>query len=87
MRSNVFPLYEVVGGAETTITHLPEEPAPPEAYFEMQGRFRPLLDDPEQLEQVKANIDTRWRAPVARHEATTGSPAFGTYPLPRTQIG
>ncbi len=74
VRSRVFPLYEVVDGEDTTITYMPEEPVPPEAYFEMQGRFRPLLDDPDQLDQVKALIDKKWRSLVARHEATHGSP-------------
>jgi pyruvate/2-oxoacid:ferredoxin oxidoreductase beta subunit len=74
VRSNVFPLYEVVNGEDTTITHMPEEPVPPEVYFEMQGRFRPLLDDPAQLDRVKTLVDKRWRSLAARHEATHGSP-------------
>jgi len=71
--SGVFPLYEVEDGVRTTITHWPEDGADPGRYFEMQGRFRPLVGDPRLLEEAEAQIAARWEALVERHRRTHGS--------------
>jgi hypothetical protein len=36
----------------------------------MQGRFRPLFEDPRRLERSKAYIDDQWATLVRRHERT-----------------
>jgi pyruvate/2-oxoacid:ferredoxin oxidoreductase beta subunit len=58
--SKVFPLYEVRDGREYRITHQPQEFASVEDYFELQGRFAPLRDDPELLAHVRKEVDDRW---------------------------
>jgi pyruvate ferredoxin oxidoreductase beta subunit/2-oxoisovalerate ferredoxin oxidoreductase beta subunit len=58
--SGVFPLYEVVDGRDYTITHRPARAVDPEEYFAAQGRFRPLLADPELLATARARIAERW---------------------------
>ena len=65
--SGVFPLYEVRDGLELTITHWPEQEIEPEAYFEMQGRFRPLLKDAESLAGVRRTTEQQWQMLLARH--------------------
>ncbi|MCB2223621.1 MAG: pyruvate synthase subunit beta [Actinobacteria bacterium] len=75
--SRVFPLYEVRDGLDVTITRWPEHEVDPEAYFAMQGRFRPLLDDPEELARVRRLIDRQWETLVARHREHHPEPAAG----------
>jgi hypothetical protein len=58
----------------------PGEEVPVEDYFRMQGRFRPLCDEPELLGRVKAYIDEQWATLVRRHERT--HPAGGAAPVP-----
>jgi pyruvate/2-oxoacid:ferredoxin oxidoreductase beta subunit len=72
--SGVFPLYEVRDGLDFTITRWPEDEVEPEAYFGMQGRFRPLLKDPVALGEVRATIDRQWDTLVAKHRATHPEP-------------
>ena len=68
VQSNVFPLYEVRDGRETTITLWPRDPVTVEDYFSLQGRFKPLLADPDLLELVRAGVEERWDSLVERHE-------------------
>jgi len=67
--SRVFPLYEIRDGLDFTITRWPEHEMEPEDYFGMQGRFRPLLRDPETLTQVRGLIDQQWGTLVTKHRA------------------
>ena len=67
--SGVFPLYEIRDGLEVTVTRFPEREVDPADYFAMQGRFRPLLDDPATLQAVRDEVDRRWRWLVERHRA------------------
>ena len=60
-------------GVRTTITHWPDDGIDPERYFAMQGRFRPLVRDPERLEEAEEQIAGRWAALVERHRRTHGS--------------
>ncbi len=53
-----FPLYEVVGGEEITITIEPKD-VPLKDYLKMQGRFRHLTD--EQIDVLQQGIDHRWK--------------------------
>jgi pyruvate/2-oxoacid:ferredoxin oxidoreductase beta subunit len=73
--SRVFPLYEVRDGLDVTITRWPEHAVPPEDYFGMQGRFRPLLGDDRELTRVKELIERQWETLVARHRAAHPEPA------------
>jgi pyruvate/2-oxoacid:ferredoxin oxidoreductase beta subunit len=70
VRCNVFPLFEVRDGTETTITMFPRDPLPIEDYFALQGRFKPLLADATMLDQVRASVTERWESLVERHERT-----------------
>jgi len=70
VESRVFPLYEVRDGLDLTITHWPEQEVEPETYFEMQGRFRPLLKDAEGLAGVRRATDQQWESLLARHRAS-----------------
>jgi pyruvate/2-oxoacid:ferredoxin oxidoreductase beta subunit len=58
--SKVFPLYEVRDGRRHRITHEPTSFSSIEDYFELQGRFAPLRDDPELLAHVRKEVDDRW---------------------------
>lgn len=60
VQSKVFPLYEVCDGRQYRITHHPEPVLPVEDYFEMQGRFAPLHDDPALLALVRKQVDEKW---------------------------
>ena len=76
----MFPLYEIEGGLSYTVNLWPGEEVAVEDYFRMQGRFRPLFDEPGLLERVKAHIDGQWATLVRRHERT--HPAGRTEPVP-----
>ena len=65
--SGVFPLYEVRGGREYRITHWPNPEIPLEDYLTQQGRFAPLLDGGDMLDQVKGNVKEQWWFLVERH--------------------
>lgn len=56
----VFPLYEVGKGRQYRITHFPEPVLPIEDYLGLQGRFNPVLDDPDLLASIREEIDERW---------------------------
>jgi pyruvate/2-oxoacid:ferredoxin oxidoreductase beta subunit len=73
VRSKVFPLYEVRNGREYNITMWPDD-LPLEEYFKLQGRFKPLLQDPEMLELVRDNVEERWQTLVGRHERSQAAP-------------
>ena len=60
VESKVFPLYEVCGGREYRITNHSDSFASVEDYFELQGRFAPLRDDPDLLAHVRKEVDDRW---------------------------
>ena len=66
--SHVFPLYEIRDGRDYVITLWPEQELAIEDYFELQGRFSPLLADDEMLKVVKHNVKERWWALVERHQ-------------------
>jgi pyruvate/2-oxoacid:ferredoxin oxidoreductase beta subunit len=68
VQSNVFPLFEVRNGRETTITVWPEPEIGVERYFELQDRFKPLLADPDMLERVGREVVERWHELIERHE-------------------
>jgi pyruvate/2-oxoacid:ferredoxin oxidoreductase beta subunit len=70
VQSRVFPLYEVEGGLDYTINLWPDGKTRPEDYFRMQGRFKPLIEDPEQMTEVKRLIDLQWDTLAGRHERT-----------------
>jgi len=77
VQTRVFPLYEVVNGRHYTINSWPETDLPPERYYEIQGRYRPLLADPEHLAAVTAMIDEDWERLVRRHERTHAEAPIG----------
>jgi len=68
--SRVFPLYEVEGGLSYTVNLWPGEEVSLEDYFGMQGRFRPLFEEPGRLERIKAQIEEQWEMLVRRHQRT-----------------
>ena len=70
VRCNIFPLFEVRDGRETTITMFPRDPLPIEDYFSLQGRFKPLMADAEMLDLVRDGVTERWDSLVERHERT-----------------
>ncbi len=72
VQSKVFPLLEIEDGERWTITYWPEEEVDPEEYFKLQGRFKPLLEDPERLQYVKDYIKKRWDYLVKMHKLTHG---------------
>jgi 2-oxoisovalerate ferredoxin oxidoreductase beta subunit len=62
--SHVFPLVEIEHGvARMTVR---PEPAPLEDYLRGQGRFRRLLELPDQIEALRQAVDARW-AHYAHH--------------------
>jgi pyruvate/2-oxoacid:ferredoxin oxidoreductase beta subunit len=73
--SGVFPLYEIHDGRRLTITRFPDRSVDPADYFGMQGRFRPLLDDPAGLESVREEVARRWEWLVERHRSSHPEPA------------
>ena len=78
--SRVFPLYEIEGGLSYTVNLWPDEEVAVEDYFRMQGRFRPLFEDPALLEQVRGHVEDQWATLVRRHERT--HPADRSAPIP-----
>lgn len=72
--ARVFPLFEVQDGVNWRVTVWPEE-VPIETYLKGQGRFRELLGDADALARVRASVDRRWQALVARTRA-------GSVPIP-----
>ena len=66
--THVFPLYEVRNGRQYRITYWPEPEVPLEDYLSLQGRFSPLLGDPEMLDQVKRSVKEQWWFLVERHQ-------------------
>jgi pyruvate/2-oxoacid:ferredoxin oxidoreductase beta subunit len=78
VNTHIFPLYEIRNGRTTTITHWPDHERPIEDYFSLQGRFKPLMADPELLEFVKRDVAERWELLVERHERSSHSLASDT---------
>jgi len=78
--SRVFPLYEIEGGLSYTVNLWPDEEVAVEDYFRLQGRFRPLFEDPALLEQVRGHVEDQWVTLVRRHERT--HPADRSAPIP-----
>ena len=78
--SRVFPLYEIEGGLSYTVNLWPDEEVAVEDYFRMQGRFRPLFEDPALLEQVRSHVEEQWATLVRRHQRT--HPADRAAPIP-----
>ncbi len=68
VNSTIFPLYEVRDGRDTNITQWPNPVIPVEEYFELQGRFKPLLADEQMLDYVRTDVADRWHDLVGRHE-------------------
>lgn len=73
VQSNVFPLYEVENGENFTINYFPTEEVDPEEYFKIQGRFKPLFDDPARLQHVKDFIQHQWEGIKRKHYLTHGA--------------
>ncbi len=71
VETKIFPLYEIEDGELYTITHWPKG-LPVEEYFKLQGRFRPVLKDPERLSYVQRFVEHQWESLVRKHEATHG---------------
>jgi pyruvate ferredoxin oxidoreductase beta subunit len=64
VRTNVYPLYEVING-DYVLGRMPKNPLPVEEYFKVQGRFRHL--SPEAIADAQAMVDRKvadlvWRA-------------------------
>src|SRR4030065_484243 len=81
VRSRGCPLYEIEGGLSYTVNLWPDEEVAVEDYFRMQGRFRPLFEDPAPLEQGRGHVEDQWATLVRRHERT--HPADRPPPTPR----
>jgi len=64
----VFPLFEIRDGREYTITHWPDDEVSLEDYLSLQGRFAPIMNDPDLRETVRRGIDERWAWLVEQHE-------------------
>lgn len=54
-----WPLYEVVDG-EYHLTYKPKEKKPIEEWLKIQGRFKHVLNDPEKVAEIQAEVDRRW---------------------------
>ena len=78
--SRVFPLYEIEDGLSYTVNLWPDEEVAVEDYLRLQGRFRPLFDEPALLERVKSHVDEQWATLVRRHQRT--HPADRAVPIP-----
>jgi len=70
VQSRVFPLYEIEDGLAYTMSLWPSADVAPEDYFRIQGRFRPLFEDPARLERIKGFVDQQWETLVRRHRRT-----------------
>jgi len=57
VETNIFPLYEIVGGLHYTINYYSQN-LPVEKYLMMQGRFKHL--EPDQIEAIQAETDRAW---------------------------
>ncbi len=69
VQARIFPLVEVEHG-ETWRLSMEHAGSPVEPYLRMQGRFRHLAD--EQISQIQADVDARWRALERRVAASAG---------------
>ena len=54
-----WPLYEVVDGVYH-LTYKPKEKKPIEEWLKIQGRFKHVLNDPEKVAEIQAEVDRRW---------------------------
>jgi pyruvate/2-oxoacid:ferredoxin oxidoreductase beta subunit len=59
VETNIFPLYEMEGGLDYTITHQSRN-LPVERYLMLQGRYRHLKK--EEIEAIQAETDRTWAA-------------------------
>ncbi len=50
----------------------PEPEIPVERYFELQGRFAPLLADAATIDRARSEVDQRWEALAQRHHEVAG---------------
>ncbi|RJR30143.1 MAG: pyruvate synthase subunit beta [Desulfobacteraceae bacterium] len=66
VETNIFPLFEVVGGTEYTINHIPKG-LPVEAYLSLQGRYRHL--GKEEIRTIQAETDRIWKELKRKAEA------------------
>lgn len=72
VETNIFPLYEIIGGLEYHVTYH-SKGLPVEQYLSVQGRYSHLT--PEQIESIQAETDRAWqdlKEKSARH-ASRGS--------------
>lgn len=58
VRTNVFPLYEVINGTQYKLTIKPAEPQPVAEYLKLQGRFQHLTE--EEIAQIQRTVDWEW---------------------------
>ncbi|MCQ2978950.1 MAG: thiamine pyrophosphate-dependent enzyme [Clostridia bacterium] len=54
-----WPLYEVVDG-KYHLTYKPKTKRPIEDWLKIQGRFKHVLNDPEKVAEIQAEVDRRW---------------------------
>lgn len=58
VEANIFPLYEIMGGTEYTINHMPKG-LPVESYLSLQGRYKHLGQ--EETRSIQAETDRAWQ--------------------------
>lgn len=59
-----WPLYEVVDGVYH-LTYKPKNKRPIEDWLKIQGRFKHVLNDPEKVAEIQAEVDRRWNELLA----------------------
>lgn len=55
-----WPLYEVVDG-KYHLTYKPKQKRPIEDWLQIQGRFKHILNDPEKVAEIQADVDRKWQ--------------------------
>jgi len=69
VETNVFPLYEVIGGTQYRITYR-SKGLPVERYLSPQGRYRHLSR--EQIDSIQAEVNQNWAEIERRDETSRG---------------
>lgn len=59
-----WPLYEVIDG-QYHLTYKPKEKKPIEEFLKLQGRFKHILNKPEVVADIQAEVDRRWNELLA----------------------
>ena len=82
VRTGLFPLYEYVNGV-FRVSPLsrrykdPKNRVPVVEYLKLQGRYRHLLDKPEEIRKIEEYIDNTWRLIDALEKAFTAEEGRG----------